>query len=282
VRLNELDPVVDRFVLCESPQNFRGKPKRLFFAENRDRFARFLPKIEHVVVADLPAAPETEWGYMTRERFQRNAVSRGLATARSDDLVILSDLDEIPRASAIAEAAAAATRGGAPVVVSFEMRDYRYFINLRERWLWWNKARMARFGDIRKLQTFRQAGPSWKRNNPRLLPTLRQWKRMTLGMRRIRPWRVLADAGWHFSYLNGPAAIVEKLTAYAHVPKHEVTDAVMAAGVRRALDSASRPHDGSNYRLDPFDDSYPAFLVANRDRFAHWIADGDTLATYGG
>ena len=57
VRLNELDGVVDRFVLCESPYTFRGQPKPLVFQENRARFARFLPKIEHVVVDDLPRNP---------------------------------------------------------------------------------------------------------------------------------------------------------------------------------------------------------------------------------
>jgi hypothetical protein len=41
VRLNELDGLVDKFVLVEATRTFAGQPKSLYFAENRDRFAAF-------------------------------------------------------------------------------------------------------------------------------------------------------------------------------------------------------------------------------------------------
>lgn len=96
IRLNELDPVVDRFVLVEATVTQRGQPKSLFFRENRERFTKFLPKIEHVVVEDMPAGPQTKSNNWKRENFQRRAIMRGLASAQADDFVLISDLDEIP------------------------------------------------------------------------------------------------------------------------------------------------------------------------------------------
>ena len=101
IRLNELDPIVDHFVLCEAPVTFKGKPKPLLFKENRERFERFLPKIAHIVVDDMPTGPDKKSVYWQRQTFQRNAIRRGLGDADADDFIILSDLDEIPRATAV-------------------------------------------------------------------------------------------------------------------------------------------------------------------------------------
>ena len=49
IRLEEIYPVVDRFVLCEAPMTFSGKPKELVFQNNKERFAPYLDKIEHII-----------------------------------------------------------------------------------------------------------------------------------------------------------------------------------------------------------------------------------------
>ena len=49
LRLRELAPVVDRFVIAEATKTFANEAKPVHFAENRARFAEFLPKIVHVV-----------------------------------------------------------------------------------------------------------------------------------------------------------------------------------------------------------------------------------------
>ena len=91
LRLNVLDPVVDRFVISEATTTFSGIPKPLYYEENKDMFKEFEHKIIHVVVDDTPE------GYThDRDTFQKNAVGRGLKDARDDDIIIFSDLDEIP------------------------------------------------------------------------------------------------------------------------------------------------------------------------------------------
>ena len=91
-RLELLSDVVDGFVLVEAPRSFSGQPKPLVFQDNRDRFERYLSKVRHIVVSDLPDPIPTRW---IPEAFQRNAVERGLTDARDDDLILVSDVDEI-------------------------------------------------------------------------------------------------------------------------------------------------------------------------------------------
>ena len=265
IRFNELDSVVDRFVLCEASVTFRGEPKPLYFQANRERFRQFLPKIVHVVVDDMPmrAGGSAYWRiyskqHWRREKFQRNAIRRGLSAAGPEDFVILSDLDEIPRASVIADLA----RTTAPQVFSLQMSSHRYFANLREARVW-DKARMARFGDIRSMQSLRGGGPTWRANSPRLLRRLRQLRRMTFGMKHIRPWTLVPDAGWHFTFMSGLEAMLMKLNAYSHVPKTPVTEAALAGAVDRMLRQAARPSTAGQARLDVLDESYPRWLLDN-------------------
>ena len=76
----------------------------------------------------MPEADESELGRWVRERFQREALLRGFGEAQSDDFVIISDLDEIPRAGAVEFVTR--QRRFIPTRFTFEMRQYWYFLNL--------------------------------------------------------------------------------------------------------------------------------------------------------
>ena len=99
IRLNELKNVVDRFVIVESNITFQGKPKPLYFWDNRDRFSAFQDRIIHVPVVDMPATDDP-W---QREYYQRNCIARGLTDCSSDDVIMISDADEIPKADVVAQ-----------------------------------------------------------------------------------------------------------------------------------------------------------------------------------
>jgi beta-1,4-mannosyl-glycoprotein beta-1,4-N-acetylglucosaminyltransferase len=273
VRLHELDPVVDRFVLCEATATFRGKPKPLHFKENRERFQPFLKKIVHVVVDDMPKGRETEAAYFRKEKFQRNAIRRGLVDAQPEDFIALSDTDEILRASAVE---AAARRAGPPCIYSFEMTIFSYFVNLRYG-RGWNKARMARFGDVRTLERLRDGGPTWRPTRPGALHALRHWKRMAFGMRHLRPWVVVPNGGWHLTNMNGPEAVAEKRNAYSHTGRSATPEAI-AEKVKSAL--ASTASEVGPRIIEP-DADLPAYLAENQSRFAHLFLDRQTFARYG-
>ena len=101
IRLEELYEVVDHFVIVEANKTFTGHPKQLIFKENAHLFEKYKSKIIHIIVEDFPDVPPTDDGYWAREIHQHNASIRGLVNCKPDDIILLSDLDEIPRHSTI-------------------------------------------------------------------------------------------------------------------------------------------------------------------------------------
>ena len=92
MRLHIMDPIVDRFVIEEATVTFSGEPKELCFEKNKELFKEFLPKITYIVVDNSPVNTTTH----LRDKFQKNALVKGLADAADEDVIILSDVDEIP------------------------------------------------------------------------------------------------------------------------------------------------------------------------------------------
>jgi beta-1,4-mannosyl-glycoprotein beta-1,4-N-acetylglucosaminyltransferase len=233
VRLHELAGVVDTFVLVEATTTFSGLPKPLYFAEAAARFDAFRDRIVHVVVDDLPVGDA--W---TRERHQRNAVLRGLAHARPDDRVLLSDVDEIPRATAVLQAL------GRTGILSLEQRFYYYWLNCRLS-AQWPDPRLATYEDIRRL-------------SPAAL--------------RRTPGEVVHDAGWHFSYMGGAGRIQRKLRSFSHQEFNcwpYVDEAYIEEARERGDDLFARPD--VHFELVPIDDSYPRFILEHQAQFAGWI-----------
>lgn len=93
LRLKSLWDVVDYFVLVEADKTLNNVPKPFYFNERKAEFAEFLPKIRHLMGrVDLPYKGVGDWQI---EFAQRNLIAQGLQDAAPDDLVFISDLDEI-------------------------------------------------------------------------------------------------------------------------------------------------------------------------------------------
>lgn len=95
LRLRSLWDVVDYFVIVEANRKHTGEPKIFNFWERQDEFKDFLPKIRFVP-ADMSNVPFKGVGDWAIENAQRNAIMQGLVDAEPDDLILISDLDEIP------------------------------------------------------------------------------------------------------------------------------------------------------------------------------------------
>ena len=90
LRLNILSDYVDYFVIVEGNKTWQNNPKKLRF--DLKKFEIFKDKIIYVPVDDMPDGNNP----YSRENFQRNCINRGLIDADDNDLIIISDLDEIP------------------------------------------------------------------------------------------------------------------------------------------------------------------------------------------
>ncbi len=186
-RLNALWDHVDHFIIVESPYTFSGKAKSLVFQENRDRFSPFLDKISYVS-GDQTLLPSA-WHM---EDAQRDLALRGVNALdlASDDVVIFSDLDEIPRPEVIADF----SRNTFHDLVSLNLETFYYFMNVKVPAMAW-------------------AGP--------YITTVELAKRIrpSLGRELIKGHsreHAYDKAGWHFTWLGGAEKIIEKIEASAH------------------------------------------------------------------
>lgn len=265
IRLHELSGVVDRFVLAEATRTFSGAPKPLHFEENRERFRAFADRLVHVVVDDMPLAGKSRWD---REAYQRNQLARGLADAQPNDLIILSDVDEIPRADAVSTMVATGLRPND--VACFELRMYNYFLNFEagERWLRLGPRAClrSRLPGMQQLRLVKGPSPDLVRN---ALRGLRAWFDVGRPVRRS----VYRDAGWHFTYLGGVEQIQRKLRARAgdNAPKPHLNDDWLLGRIRDGV--VTTPRSTARLILRPLGDEFPHYVVENRQRFAHLIHD---------
>ncbi|KAF3050094.1 hypothetical protein E8E11_000768 [Didymella keratinophila] len=122
IRLHELASQVDYFVILEAPTTFTGLPKKMYYEENKARFHKFEDKIIHHILESpvdgypghvtnttlLPGTPEYEAHAWVMERYQRNAMFTqvlpflsGASTPHNDDVILVSDIDEIPRPTTV-------------------------------------------------------------------------------------------------------------------------------------------------------------------------------------
>lgn len=181
-RLREMAREVDRFVLIEARQTHRGEPKPLYFEEARARFSAWSPQIDYCVI-DLPADAD-DWG---RERAQRD-VGRNILMdlqAADDDLVLLTDLDEIVPADR-AQAVMEATSSG-PVVL--QMTQYWYNLGWKEPGQW-RHPKAFRVGQIPPSVTYSDV--------------------------RHMAFPVVPEAGWHLSWFGRTEQFAYKLRSFAH------------------------------------------------------------------
>ncbi len=247
IRLNELDKVVDKFVLVESLMTFSGEEKPLYFQLNKNRFKKFLHKINHVVVKDindnnllqnrLIAHRAESTKLLMRENIQRNAIMKGLIDAKKRDIILISDLDEIPPTQIIVKLSKT-IKGGE--VCGFKQKVYYYYLNLlSNETIIGTKA--THFENIDFPQNIRQS----------------------------QKFTLIEQGGWHFSFLGGVEKIREKIRAYLHQEyNNQETMLQIPFFVENRLDIFERPYE---YAEVPIDNTFPKYIQENKDKYLKYI-----------
>ena len=183
LRLETLDPYVDRFVLVEAEVNHVGGPKELFFQKNKERFTKWLPKIHHVIVtAEEAPKEENPW---CREKYQRECILRGLEDVDPSAIVMISDVDEIPDLK----------------IVPFEKLPH--IVNSVHMWMFEYSLDYLFTGEpwfgtvVTNCELLKRQGPNYFRDN--------RWK-----------FPVIQYAGWHLSSFGTPQHVWNKMQTFAH------------------------------------------------------------------
>ena len=204
-RLAELYDKVDHFILIESTKTFTGQVKPLYYSLNKDEFEKWNDKIIHVVVTDMPinlpqykidelvALPEIRNINWVREHHQRRSVVKGLnrLNLNFDDVIIMSDLDEIPDMDIVSNNIKFLDMG--PIV--FE-----------QDWYIWNLE-----------------GMKWRGSSMFLFSQFIDNKDIFQHIRNLR-WDevdenkefITVDGGWHFSWFGSSEFIRKKMFSFAH------------------------------------------------------------------
>jgi beta-1,4-mannosyl-glycoprotein beta-1,4-N-acetylglucosaminyltransferase len=184
IRLHELSPVVDRFVLLESTRTFSNAEKPLVFAENKGRFKEFLPKIHHAIVTEegMDGAPRDN--AMAFDNWHKAELLRSVA-AHDHDWVTVTDADEILRKEVFTRLRRSAwSRAGT------ELRLSSLYLNqVRSGEFVWPLAKVWRYREI-----VRQDYDA-------------------IRIRHTHEPHVIKDAGWHFTSMGN---VAWKIASWGH------------------------------------------------------------------
>jgi len=198
-RLSALYNHVDVFVLVEATLTHKGQPKPLYYGENKEKFKKFENKIIHIVVDDL--IPNATHDYSKRqeddvwknENYQRNCIDRGIRQLNlsNADLIMISDLDEIPNMNTIYDLITD-VRDTTQIAVALEQDMYYYNLTSKQSVKWYLARVMSYMYYV-----------SHVGSSPQLC-------RMTHSV------GCIPNGGWHLSYFGDPAFIRNKLVNFAH------------------------------------------------------------------
>jgi beta-1,4-mannosyl-glycoprotein beta-1,4-N-acetylglucosaminyltransferase len=268
LRLRDLWDVVDHFVIVEATRTFQKKEKPLYFAQNRERYKEFESKIIHVVVDKYPTfwtkfRPVTTWHY---DNHQKEGILQGLKNAGPEDLVIVSDLDELPLPEKILE-----FRDKKGIRV-FEQYQSYYFLN-------YVCTRIHDYGGKAVAQRNRDGYGRWRGSvmlEKKLIKTIKD-------TRNFRDEEgphieVIRDGGWHFSYMGGIEKILYKIDSWAHVEykKYGSRENV----IESILQGRDLFEEGSRYELKDIRTSglpFPKEIVEHPARWAAMIRTPEQL-----
>ena len=266
LRLNELDSVVDKFVLVEATFTFQGNTKPLYYNENKPRFEKFEKKIIHIVLGELPSTNST-WEI---ETYQRNAILLGLTDAQPNDLILISDVDEIPTTEGILCAAKSKVNSvflmemyyyylnylsvrksnftrRAKYFLLAQLKISKYILRHHELYYWYGTVAL-KFKNITTIQQERES-----RQNYSVFPNL------------------IKNAGWHLSYFGGSQKIAQKIESFAHTELNTAkfkNEEEIIAKIKEGLSL----HD-PNTSLKEVDIylKFPQQLIKNTSSYTNWI-----------
>lgn len=268
LRLNILDPYVDYFVISESSVTHTGVAKPYYYEENKERFAKFAHKIIHLKIEDTPndfinlQEPDisTEDGQCVylihefiktqtnrfdrrtqiaygRDFYQKECIRRGLTNCNDDDIILSSDLDEIPNPDILKDIDNIIDT--APYFM-FNQMAYYYYLNLLKE-TEWKGTRMGRYKNLKNF-SYNELRGNQMHNIP--------------------------NGGWHFSYMGGAEKVKHKIESFS---AQEMNNTHVISSIENNINSGTDPFFRSRLTQVSIDSTYPKYLLDNIEQYTHMI-----------
>ena len=278
LRLNILNPFIDYFVIVESTFNHKGEKRKLKFDINK--YKKFENKIIYLIFDKEPSGIEKVFdtdnegevsrklilNAASRENGQRNFISKGLERANEKDLILISDVDEIPNLEKIN------WNTLKDQIVLFKQDMFYYKLNLRLPDLIWSGSKACRKKYLKS--------PQWLRNVKdkkysffRLDTLFSEKKYINI--------KFINNGGWHFSNIKTAAEIEYKLKSYLHhrefdlnpISESEIEDIIknkQAIYDLRVDKKINKIGSGNKLVEHPLN-KLPSYILENIDKYKDWI-----------
>tara|TARA_B110000037_G_C16985829_1_gene451009 strand:+ start:95 stop:964 length:870 start_codon:yes stop_codon:yes gene_type:complete len=278
LRLNILNSHVDYFIIVESRYNHKGERRKLLF--NREKFIKYRDKIIYLVHDEVPSKvkrindeddkkTQTNKYIMNalyRENAQRNYIINGLNNANNEDIILISDVDEIPKIDKF-DFDKVKNK-----IILFRQDMFYYKFNLCLPNFKWTGTKACRKKDL--------LSPQWLRNiKEKKYPFFRL--DTFFSDKKYTDIKIVNDGGWHFSNIKTAKAIEHKLKSYLH---HKEFDDVPLSikEIDQLVQSKKAIYDlkvdkrvnkiGNGVALEKFEISkLPNHIISNQKNLKDWI-----------
>ena len=219
LRLNYLNNYVDKFVIVESSYTHSGDSRKCLF--DIKNYSKFKDKINYIILEEPPVDlshvkkddsfdkknSKLILNAVKRENLQRNTISKGLESALPEDLIIVSDVDEIPNLN---DNNISSIKNK---IIFFEQKYFYYKFNLKLDNYPWYGSRACKKKDL--------ISPQWLRNIKS--KTYSTWRIDTMfSKKKYKNIKFITNGGWHFSNIKTPADIEKKMKTYLHHREYEI------------------------------------------------------------
>ncbi len=277
-RLNYLDQYVDFFVIIESCFTHKGDKRKLNF--NIKKFDKFKDKIIYKVYDGIPKKIEKIlinddedtksrkyiMNALYRENSQRNYISEGIKEATHEDLILVSDVDEIPNLSKIN------LKNIKEKIILFKQDMFYYKFNLKLPKIEWIGTKACKKKYLKN--------PQWLRNiKDRKYPFYRL--DALFSDNKFINVKKINNGGWHFTNIKSAAEIEHKMKSYLHHREFDL-DPIDVAGIEKIMKNKLAIYDltadkrinkiGVGHKLENYAiDNLPETIKLNLEKYKKWL-----------
>jgi len=277
-RLNYLDPYVDYFVIIESCYTHRGDKRELKF--DIKKYEKFKDKIIYKVYDQIPNKIEKVlendnedtksskyiMNALYRENGQRNFISEGIKEANDEDLILVSDVDEIPKLSNID------IKKVSQKIILFKQDMFYYKFNLKLPNIEWTGTKGCKKKNLINAQ--------WLRNiKDRKYPFYRL--DTFFSKNKYINIKIINNGGWHFSNIKSAKEIEHKLKSYLHHREFDL-EPLDTEGIKKIMNNKQAIYDlrvdktvnkiGSGDQLEKYNlENLPETIKLNLDKYKKWL-----------
>ena len=278
LRLNTLDKYIDYFVIVESSFTHRGDKRKLKF--DHKKFEKFKEKIIYLTFDVEPRGieiinsndnkSEESRKYILnaakRENGQRNYIINGLQNASPEDLILISDVDEIPNLEKIN------LKNLKEKIFMFQQDMFYYKFNLKLPNIVWSGTKACRKKDL--------LSPQWLRNiKDKKYPFFRL--DIIFSKTKYNSVKFIKDGGWHFSNIKSPEEIEHKLKSYLHHREFD-EESLSVQQIDKIIKNKQAIYDlkvdktvnkvGTGSKLVNYNfDKLPVYLKENKEIYKKWL-----------